>query len=80
MQHPAIFYSKKLFVKYGKYDENLHAMDYEHAIRIGKKEKAKFMNIKVSNFRIGGISTTQPELMEKDVKKIYNKYFLFSSF
>lgn len=80
MQHPAIFYSKKIFLKYGGYDEKLYAMDYEHAIRIGRKEKAKFMDIKVSNFRLGGISTTQPDIMEEDVKKIYNKYFLFPNF
>lgn len=80
MQHPATFYSRELFDKYGLYDETLNAMDYEYAIRIGKKEKAKFMNMKVSNFRLGGISTTQSDRLEKEVKKIFKKYFSFSGF
>ncbi|NCC70933.1 glycosyltransferase [bacterium] len=77
MQHPAVFYSKELFKKYGLYDESSNAMDYEYAVRIGKKEKAKFMDIVISNFRIGGFSTTNTEAMEKEVVKIIKKYYKF---
>lgn len=77
MQHPAIFYSKELFKKYGLYNESFNAMDYEYAVRIGKKEKAKFMNIIISNFRTGGFSTTNTKTMEKEVTEIIKKYFKF---
>lgn len=77
MQHPAVFYSKNLFVKYGPYDEHYNAMDYEYAVRIGKKEKAKFMNIVVSSFRVGGFSTTNTQVMENESKKIITNNFLF---
>lgn len=77
MQHPATFYSNDLFSKYGLYDESLNAMDYEYAVRIGKKEKAKFMDIVVSNFRVGGFSSKNRKVMEKDVKSIVKKYFSF---
>src|SRR5680860_1347088 len=80
MQHPATFYSRDLFDKYGLYDESLNAMDYEYAVRIGKTEKAKFMNIMVANFRVGGFSSENRESMEKDVKIIFNKYFLLAGF
>jgi hypothetical protein len=78
MPHQATFYSKHLFEKYGLYDESFNVMDYEYAIRIGKKEKAKFMNIVVSKFRKGGISTTNVDLIEKEVAIIIKKYFNFS--
>ena len=77
MQHPAIFYSKELFKRYGLYNESFNAMDYEYAVRIGKKEKAKFMDIVISNFRIGGFSTTNTKTMEKEVIKIIKKYYKF---
>ena len=80
MQHPATFYSRELFDKYGLYDEDSNAMDYEYAVRIGKAKPAKFMNISVSNFRIGGFSSKNRESVENDVKKIFKKYFLFSGF
>lgn len=78
MQHPATFYSHDLFSKYGLYDESLNAMDYEYAVRIGKKEKAKFMDIVVSNFRVGGFSSKNRETMEKDVKLIIKRNFSLS--
>lgn len=77
MQHPAIFYSRTLFEKYGGYDENFNAMDYEYAVRIGKKEKAKFMNIVISSFRLGGFSTSNWQCMEKEVESIIKKYFRY---
>jgi len=80
MQHPATFYSRELFSKYGLYDESLYAMDYEYAIRIGKKEKAKFMDIVISNFRVGGFSSKNEKIMEADVKKIFQKYYPLANF
>jgi len=78
MQHPATFYSRDLFSKYGLYDESLNAMDYEYAVRIGKKEKAKFMDIIVSNFRVGGFSSKNRENMEENVKLIIKRNFSLS--
>jgi glycosyltransferase involved in cell wall biosynthesis len=79
MQHPATFYNRNLFEKYGLYDELFSAMDYEYAVRIGKKERAKFIEVAVSNFRLGGFSSQNKEAMEEDIKKILKKYFYFSS-
>jgi len=78
MQHPATFYSRDLFSKYGLYDESINAMDYEYAVRIGKKEKAKFMDIMVSDFRVGGFSSKNRGTMEEDVRSIIKRYFSLS--
>lgn len=75
MQHPATFYSRELFEKYGLYNEELNAMDYEYAVRIGKNERAKFIDVVVSKFRVGGFSYKNKDIMEKDDKTILNKYF-----
>lgn len=76
MQHPAVFYNKELFKKYGLYDESYNAIDYEYAARIGRRERAKFINIVVSNFRVGGFSTINTDLIENEVERIIKKYFL----
>jgi glycosyltransferase involved in cell wall biosynthesis len=75
MPHQGTFYSKNLFNKYGLYDESLNAMDYEYAIRIGKKDKAQFMNIVISNFYLGGFSSKNLKIMKKDIDKIFKKHF-----
>ena len=80
MQHQAIFYSRELFNKYGLYDETLNSMDYDYAMRIGKKEKAGFINVMVSSFRLGGFSTKNKKIMEKNVRAVFKKHFFLDSF
>jgi len=77
MNHPGIFYNKKLFLKYGFYDESINSMDYEFAVRIGKRVKAKFMNIKISKFRLGGFSSINSNEIIENNKYIIRKYFKF---
>ncbi len=77
MQHQSIFYSRSLFDKYGLYDETFNAMDFEYAMRIRKLEKAGFVNTTVANFRLGGFSSKNKQIMENDTKNILTKHFYF---
>ncbi len=79
MQHQAIFYGRELFEKHGNYNETMDAMDYEYAMRIRLKEKAGFINTIVTNFRLGGFSSTHKEVMESNIKKILKKHFVLAS-
>ena len=74
MQHQSVFYAKSLFDKYGLYDEDFNAMDFEHALRISKYERAGFLNFTISNFRLGGFSSQNKKVMDSDTLRAFKKY------
>jgi len=77
MQHQSIFYAKSLFDKYGLYDEAYNAMDFEHALRISRQERAGFLNFNISNFRLGGFSSKNKKVMDGDTLRAFKKYLPF---
>lgn len=74
MQHQSVFYAKSLFDKYGFYDEAYNAMDFEHALRISKHERAGFLNFTISNFRLGGFFSKNKKIMNSDTLRAFKKY------
>lgn len=74
MQHQSVFYAKSLFNKYGLYDEAYNAMDFEHALRISKNERAGFLKFTISNFRLGGFSSQNKKVMDDDTLRAFKKY------
>ena len=50
--HQSVFIKRKVFNKYGKFDESInYAMDYEYWLRIGNKTKWKFIDRIVTKYR-----------------------------
>lgn len=57
IQHPACFFRRKYFEKYGLYDKSFKiAMDYEILLRGLSHERYEFMNETITNMRDGGLS------------------------
>ena len=77
ISHQTMFVKKKLHDIYGLYDQTIKiAMDYDFVCRIAF-EKSKFIEIPMTNFMPGGVSSNYfPAL--KDAKKVYEKYYGYS--
>jgi len=77
--HPAIFFKRKLFEKYGNYRlDFISGADYELIIRFFLKNKItwKFSNITTTSMLIGGISSSgfsSYHLISKEIKKALNR-------
>ena len=73
--HPAIFFNRNLFEKYGKYHLDFTiAADYELIIRLFLKHKIswEFSNITTTSMLVGGLSssgTGSYRLISKEIKK-----------
>lgn len=66
--HPTCFVARKIYCKYGLFLENFKiAADYEFVLRLYKKYNVEFVRIPrvLANFRVGGISSTDREKVEK---------------
>lgn len=56
--HQAIFYSRRLFSKYGGYDLSYRVLaDWEFNLRIFRAAKKKFVDLIIASFEGGGMST-----------------------
>jgi glycosyltransferase involved in cell wall biosynthesis len=80
--HQAIFYRSRVFREYGLYDESYKIFaDYELNVKllVENRLKAKYLNLLISKFEEGGISTAKnDEILKKhsdERKRIYSKYF-----
>lgn len=65
--HPSCFISKKIYDKYGMYNTKYNiSADYEFMLRIYNKKDVEFNKIYsvLSNFRLGGESSTQQGVIE----------------
>lgn len=77
--HPAIFFKRDLFEKYGNYQlDFISGADYELIIRFFLKNKItwKFSNITTTSMLIGGISSSgfsSYQLISKEIKKALNR-------
>lgn len=77
--HPAIFFRRDLFEKYGNYQlDFISGADYELIIRFFLKNKItwKFSNITTTSMLIGGISSSgfsSYQLISKEIKKALNR-------
>ena len=77
--HPAIFFKRYLFEKYGNYQlDFISGADYELIIRFFLKNKItwKFSNITTTSMLIGGISSSgfsSYQLISKEIKKALNR-------
>lgn len=77
--HPAIFFKRDLFKKYGNYQlDFISGADYELIIRFFLKNKItwKFSNITTTSMLIGGISSSgfsSYQLISKEIKKALNR-------
>jgi len=77
INHQAVFLNRRLFDKYGPYNEVLAGgLDYEYWFRIGKKEKPKFMPLLIADFHVGGFSTDpkHKEFHRQETIKIRRMY------
>ena len=77
--HPAIFFKRDLFERYGYYQlDFISGADYELIIRFFLKNKIiwKFSNITTTSMLIGGISSSgfsSYQLISKEIKKALNR-------
>lgn len=77
--HPAIFFKRDLFEKYGYYQlDFVSGADYELIIRFFLKNKItwKFSNITTTSMLIGGISSSgfgSYQLISQEIKKALNR-------
>lgn len=77
INHSSAYIKRSLFDKYGFYDESLKIVsDWKfYLIAIGlHNEKVAYKNINVSIFDMQGISNSQPELEQKERKKVLQEY------
>ena len=78
--HPASFVPKSLYAKYGLYDESFKSSgDWELFIRffLGA-EKFVYLNKIITEYDLGGISTTHTELVQKENKRLLIKHGLWN--
>ena len=76
--HPSSFIKKKLFDKYGMYNESLRIIsDWEKWIEFFVVHKCSYKHIHIvcSFFNLNGISSTNLELLQKEREIVLNKYF-----
>lgn len=85
--HPAIFFKRTLFKKFGNYElDYVIAADYELIIRFFLKNKIswKYLDITTTAMLVGGLSssgTSSYKLITKDIQKAFTKNkILFSPF
>ena len=74
--HPGCFVSKSIYEKYGVFNIRYKSSaDYEFMLRIYMKEDIKFIRIEkiLTNYYIGGISTTVAGLKDK-AKMLYDNH------
>lgn len=67
ISHPTCFISKSIYDKYGKYNtEYKVSADYEFMLRISDIKEIKYTKVYdiISNFRLGGESSTQQGVLE----------------
>jgi glycosyltransferase involved in cell wall biosynthesis len=78
LPHQASFIKRELFQKYGNYDEKLRILgDWEFCIRtlIINNRSVQHLQITITNYDLGGISSTNKELNEAEKMGILDKYF-----
>lgn len=87
IHHQGVFLKREIFEKYGGYDESLNGpMDYEYWLRIGKKEKPKFLPFIISHFRAGagysGNLVNRPSIIQQNIrlKRKYTRFPLFFTY
>lgn len=76
--HNGTFIARKLFLKYGLYNESFKiCADHEFFTRIVEKYKVKYTvhNLFISIFHLDGISITHKQLTEKEDIRIRKKYY-----
>lgn len=67
INHPTCFISKDIYTKYGKYELKYRiSADYEFMLRINKYDDIEYKKVYdiISNFRLGGESSTQNGVIE----------------
>ena len=78
LPHPSSFINRKLFELYGGYNESYKIVsDWEKWIVFISVNKCsyKYVNILCSDFNMNGISSTNPELCQKEREEVINKYY-----
>lgn len=80
MPHPSSFFCKRLFERYGLYDDSFRiAADYEYFVRVlfQKKATSYHLNAPLAEFRMDGIScqAKSQELLKKERHLIRKRYF-----
>ncbi len=78
--HQAIFYTRKLFEKIGEYDESCKICadhDFNLKALIKYKHKAKYIPAVISNFRMGGFSTSRNNIKNtsQEISLLAEKYY-----
>lgn len=78
IQHQGVFHRKSLFQKYGYFDESgdcYMSADYELLLRYLKNNDAYFIDIVISCFLIGGLSTNERNVSEvrKQLQEAWKK-------
>lgn len=59
VNHSGLLYRRALFDRYGDFDERYRSSgDYEFLIRIGKRARFDFLDMVVSDYIVGGISSS----------------------
>lgn len=79
INHPTIFIPKKILLEYGNYDESFHVVgDWELCIRY-LLEGVSFKSIDkiITHYLIGGISTSRPDIVFREMHNIRKKYNLY---
>jgi glycosyltransferase involved in cell wall biosynthesis len=73
--HQAVFIKSSVFNKYGLFDEEYNTMpDYEYWLRICKRTKWKFMDRKISFFRVWENTATYNKAIRKEGERVVAQY------
>lgn len=76
--HQATFVKRELFLKYGMFDETFKiAGDYDFLLRLVVKNsiQSQYVPVLCAYFDRNGISSTSPDLRERERKIALNRYF-----
>lgn len=82
VSHPATFVKKEIYEKYGTFDETYQiAADFD-LMNLFYNKKLKFAHIGkvITNYRWGGVSTTNMTVCRAEVKRVRDKYFNLDAF
>lgn len=75
ISHQATFVRRPIFDKYGSFDLSLKIrMDYDFWVRVLKKERFEFVNSKLVEYKVGGISSRMARKFIEEEKLIHNKH------
>lgn len=76
ISHQATLVRRSLFEKYGYFDLSLKIrMDYDFWVRVLMKEKFRFLNCDLVQYKLGGISSRMAERFIQEEKAIHSKHF-----